>query len=369
MIDKIKGWINSNKQKATLFGSIALVMLLIIVTISVTVRFVGIKISYEELEKKLENATYRYLTENPNNLPSSNNPTVAISATTLIEQNYLKELKKYVKDPSCTANVLVDYINNDYKYQAYLTCSEFKTEKFVDKIKANNKISQMGEGLYEMNNELVFRGQNPNNFISFADELWRIVKIDKNNTIQMILTETEDDDIYGVWDDRYNTEVDSNYGVNNYNLSRALIFTKQFYDTKYKKYEDDLTKYDLCVGKRLEDSTDKSGRLECNEKIQDQEIGLLPLYDYMNASLDAMCQTSISKECQNYNYLVNEDSRWWTMTANMKNTHSAFSISIYGEIDSDNTSYSTNLRYVIALNPSVLYKSGEGTKENPYIIR
>ncbi len=369
MIEKIKGWINSNKQKATLFGSIALVMLLIIISISVAVKFVGIKISYENLEEILETATYRYLSENPNYLPNANNPTIVVNSSTLIEQKYIKELKKYVKDSSCTANIMVDFVNNDYSYQAYLTCKEFKTEKFVDKIKENNKISQTGEGLYEMNNELVFRGQNPNNYVSIADEIWRIVKIDNNNTIQIILTETEDNDLYSVWDDRYNTEANSNYGINNFNLSRVLIFSKKVYDTKYKKYEEYLTKFDLCVGKRLNDSTDKSGRLECNEKIQNQEIGLLPLYDYMNASLDAMCQTSISKECQNYNYFVNEDSRWWTMTGNMVNTYSAFSISTYGEIDSDNTSYSADLRFVIALKNGILYKSGNGTRENPYVIR
>ncbi len=370
-LEKIKNFYQNNKQKVTFFGSIALVMLLIIITIAIAMKFVGIKISYEKLEEKLEQATYTYLIENPSEFPTSSNPTIVISADTLITNKYIKELKKYVKDSSCTANVLVDYVsNNNYKYQAYLNCKNFKTEDFIDVVKTNNKISQTGEGLYEINNELVFRGQNPNNFVSFANELWRIVKIDSNNNIQMILTES--DDIYnmtGVWDDRYNSEEDLNYGVNNYSLSRALITTKDFYNQKYNSYQNYLSKFDLCAGKRASTSADKSGSLECNEIIKDQDIGLLPLYDYMNASLDGLCQTSISKQCQNYNYLVNQNYSWWTMTANMDNTYEVFNISGMGEINPYTASYSGLIRYVIALSSDVLYASGDGTHDNPYTIR
>lgn len=85
---------------------------------------------------------------------------------------------------------MVDYENGSYKYQAYLTCKKYKTEKMLDVLKKNNTISQTGDGLYEMNNELVYRGENPNNYVLFNDELWRIVKIDKDNKIKIILTET-----------------------------------------------------------------------------------------------------------------------------------------------------------------------------------
>ncbi len=372
MKEKIKNIYSNNKQKITLFGSIAFVMLLIIITISIVVKFIGIKISYEKLEDKLEQAAASYLAENPDLLPTSNNPTVVISTDTLIQNKYIKELNKYVKDPSCTANILVDFIEtNNYKYQAYLICNNFKTEKFIDTIKKNNKISQTGDGLYEINSELVFRGQNPNNFVNFANELWRIVKIDKNNNIQMILTTSSSDiyNYYQVWDDRYNTEEDANYGVNNYNVSRALINTKNIFAEKYTSYQTYLAKFDLCAGKRASTSTDKSGRLECGEAIKNQDIGLLPLYDYMNASLDGLCQNATSKQCQNYNYLVNSDYSWWTMTGNMDNTYQVFGIDESGEINMDYGAYNNVLRYVLALNNDVLFASGDGTQSNPYTIR
>lgn len=367
-IEKMKSYYKSNKQKVTLFGSVALVMLAIIFAIAIAVKIIGNRLSYEDLEVVLENATEKYLRDNPNELPSQMNPTIVVNTDVLVENKYMKEIQKYVKDSSCTANVIVDYENNNYNYQAYVTCNSFKTEKFSDKLKNNNKISQVGEGLYEMNNELVFRGQNPNNYVLFADELWRVVKIN-NNAVQLILTETEDSDVYGLWDDRYNSEIESNYGINNYSLSRALITTKNLFTSKYNQYKDYLTSFDLCVGKRGEDSTDKSGNMECSELITDQNIGLLPVYDFMNASLDGLCKNTLSRECQNYNYLADTDYKWWTMTGDLKDTYSVFTVSYSGEVYSEYASGNSFLRYVLALNNNVLYSSGTGTYEDPYEIR
>lgn len=368
LIEKTKEYVKNNKQKVTLFGSIAFVMLLIIIAIAVVVKIVGFRISYEELESRLEKAAYSYLQDNSNLLPSVTNPTVVVDSNTLVENKYIKNIQKLVKDNSCTANVLVDYIDNDYKYQAYVTCKNFKTEKFVDTIKTNNKISQVGEGLYEMNNELVFRGQNPKNFVKFAGHVWRIVKISKDGNIHIIVTDEKAEN-YGTWDNRYNTDQDAQRGVNNFLLSRAFSGIKNYYESNFKKYEDYLAPYDLCVGKRLQSSIEKDGSLECSELIEQQYIGMLPVYDFLNASLDGLCQTTFSKECQNYNYLTNYDSKWWTMTANMKNTASVFYVTGKGVIESDYASSSNDRRYVVALSSDVLYKSGSGTKTDPYVVR
>lgn len=368
IIEKIKNIFKGNNQKVIFLASAVLVMVLIIITIVVATKIVGVKVSYEILEQKLENATHKYLSENPLELPNEDKSTIVVNANTLVEKKYIKELKKYVKDSSCTANIVVDYLNNDYKYQAYLTCNDFKTQKLVDTLKNNNKVSSTGEGLYEMNGELVYRGENPNNYVNFADRIWRIVKIDNNGNIKMIIS-TEKAEIIEEWDNRYNTEKKSAKGINNFLLSRAFANIQNFYNNKLSGNNKYLTTYDLCVGKRLEDSTDKSGALECSEKIENQYIGLLPIYDYLNASLDGLCQTTISKECQNYNYLTNNKNKWWTMTADSKNTHDAFYISLKGVAESEYANTNAQNRYVVALKSDVLFKSGNGTSKNPYQIR
>ena len=367
-IEKMKSYYASNKQKVTLFGSVALVMLVIILAIAIAVKIIGSRLSYEGLETRLESAAEKYLRDNPNELPSQLNPTVVVNADILVENKYIKEIQKLVKDSSCSANIIVDYVNSNYKYQAYVTCNKFKTEKFIDTIKNNNKISQVGEGLYEMNNELVFRGQNPNNYVRFANRLWRIVKINKDGNINMIIL-NEKTDISNVWDNRYNTERDSQVGINNFLLSRTFNVVKEYYDKNFKEYEELLSPFNLCVGKRLETSSDKSGQMECTELIENQNIGLLPIYDYMNASLDGLCQTTVSKECQNYNYLADNKYKWWTMTGDMESTYDAYSISTKGQIVSERTNNSAEIRYVLAVSSDALYKSGTGTYADPYEIR
>lgn len=368
--DKIKNFYINNKQKVLFFGGIAFVMLLIIITIAVVVKIITSKVTYEDLEEKMNFATRTYLAEHPEAKPTSSNPTVVIEASTLIEGKYLKKLTKYVKDSTCTGNVYVDYIGDDnLKYQSYLVCKNYKTEKLVTVLKKNNSVASTGDGLHEMNNEFVYRGQNPNNYLKFNDELWRIIKIDKDNKIKIILTETkEKNKLYGKFDDRYNTERDNQYGINNFALSRVYVNLQDIYKNRYSKYQNLLTKYDLCYGKRSADSGNKDGTLECNDVLKNQDIGLIPLYDYMNASLDTLCATPNNKECQNYNYLVDKDP-WWTMTADVKSTFNVYYVHYSGKIESEFASSNRLMRYVLALDADVLYKSGNGTKEDPYIVR
>ena len=79
---------------------------------------------------------------------------------------------------------------------------------------------------------------------------------------------------------------------------------KQTFQKKYDKHLNSLTTYTLCIGKRNDLDTSKDGSIECSSPLENQYIGLLPLYDYMNASLDSICLNANSKECQNYNYLT-----------------------------------------------------------------
>ncbi len=360
---------NVNKQKIIFLASIIFVMIIIIVVISIVVKVMGIKISYSELEQTLATATEKYMNEHPSELPTENNPAVVINATTLVENKYIKEIGKLVKDNSCTANVNVYYEKGKYQYQPYVTCNSFKTENFIDTLKSQNEISSFGEGLYEINGELVFRGQNPNNYLKFADELWRIVKVNKEGQFLIIKNDLEST-YYGTWDDRYNTEAGTQKGVNNYSLSRALSTIKTVFQEKYSSYLTTLlSTYNVCAEKRGETDIKNDGSIECNKTLNNQYIGLLPLYDYINASLDELCTNASSKECQNYNYLVNSKDKWWTATGNTKNTFNVYYINYYGQITTDEAAASANYRYVLALNKNVLYKSGSGTSADPYEVR
>ncbi len=374
ILSSIKNKFNDiNKQKITFLVGVIVVMILIIVVISISTKAVNKKTSYVELEKKLITASQKYMNDYPSNLPTKDKPVATINDTSLIENKYIKKFSRYVRDESCNAEVKVYYNDGSYNYQAFLNCKEYKTEKLSDILKSHNKISSFGEGLYEMNEELVYRGENPNNYLKFAEELWRIVKINKDEQIIIIKnyldSEHTDETEYGYWDDRYNTEGESQKGINNFAVSRALANIRDIYQTKYSKYQEFLSNFNICAAKRSEVDASKDGSIECSNIIEKQYIGLLPVYDFLNASLDSTCLTTINEECQNYNYLVNEDDHWWTATGDTKNTFDVYYVNYNGYIESDEAAMGANYRYVLALNKNILFKSGEGTLEEPYEIR
>ncbi len=376
-MDNFKEFIEKNRGKLKkgvfILGGIIIGIIVIFILFML---IVGRKISYSQLEKKLVNATEQYLMDNMDYRPSATNPEITVDANTLVTAKYIKELSKYVKD-TCSATINVKYATEGLEYQAFLKCNNFQTKTLNTVLKENNtKLSQTGVGLYNLNNYNVFRGQDPNNYVSFANMMWRIVKFNDDYVFLIIdhkntkLSQIFHDIKYrGVWDDRYNTESESKKGINNFILSIAFDRLKQMYDGTLVDYQDYLTSFDLCVGKRDENDENKAGSQECSELISNQYYGLLPVYDYLNASLSNVCFNTLNPECQNYNYLNNDGDSWWTMTPNSKNTYSAYYVTASGKMDSASTNESRVYRIVIALKGNVLYDSGKGTLEEPYVIR
>lgn len=62
-----------------------------------------------------------------------------------------------------------------------------KCDPKIVKEKLLENLTTVGEGLYEDKYEegrYVYKGENPNNYLKFNDELWRIVSLEKGGTIK-----------------------------------------------------------------------------------------------------------------------------------------------------------------------------------------
>lgn len=378
-MDKLKFYLQKIMANKELIKRILILIGIILIVIFIffgIIKMINKKITYTELENLLIKETNNYLNDFPNLKPTATNPQVDIDVQELITNKYLKNLNKYVKD-TCSAYVTVLYKNTDLDYQAYLNCNKFKTEKLSTVLDNKNTIlSSTGEGVYNLGNYKVFRGQNPNNYLTFADMNWRIVKYD-DNAIYLII-DNANTSMYktfgslsysGVWDDRYNSEFDLRVGINDFNVSIGFDKIKTLYNAKFLNYQEYLTPFNLCVGSRNEDSNNKGGMEECSNILTNQNIGLLPIYDYLNASTSNLCQTTKSPECQNYNYLNNGKDSWWTMTPNIKNTSDIYYVNSSGLVNSDHANNIRLYRIVVALKGNILYSKGDGTLENPYEIR
>lgn len=342
----------------------------IFVVIFIINMFKGKRLSFDNLEVALKDAAVSYYKDNIELLPKTEGGIVSVDNFKLSESGYIKSIEKITKKGyTCTGEVKVQRNGEYYLYTPYLDCGEdYKTINLVDRIKENNPVTTNDDGLYQIGENLVFRGENVNNYISFSGKLWRIIRINPDGTMRLL----QDDIVYtGVWDDRYNINRQDNTGINDFTISRLQDGLDKIYyelDMFNDNAKAKIVLKNICIGKRYEDEIDNSGNIECATVVENKPIGLMQVNEYMVASLDKNCVHSYDEQCANYNYLSVYQKTTWTLTADASNTHKAYKF--YGNVFSPSTASSeTGLRLVIYLSDNLPYVGGTGTQTDPYVVK
>ena len=350
-------------------GTVGLLLILFIIS-----SFSPRHYTYTQVEEILKVAAQSYFKDHPDNLPKSEQSAVEIDSTRLAAEGKMKNLSEYLDD-ACTGKVQVQKVETNYIYIPYLNCGEaYSAVEFYNKVVADNPVVSKGYGLYSSGGYYIFRGESINNYVKLDNALWRIVKITPNRNIVLVLNE-------GIsaqsWDDRYNEEKSYNSGINQYSASRIKEALTRIYTNPSEVNRElilsdsDKTKivpFSVCVGKRNTTSEFKNNTEECKETIQNQRLGLLTVSDYLYASVDSNCKNATSKSCGNYNYLAIKNN-WWLATADTGDTSSVYSVSQFGNIESKIAASFSMIRPVITLNSRVFYKEGNGSENNPYVLR
>ena len=321
------------------------------------------RLNYNQIENRMIHSAKNYYKDNKDLLPIANNGTVTITTDKLTEEKYLKDLKKLVKNKNDECSGVVTVTKNDdlYLYSATLSCGEKYTTKKVKDVIASN-VTTSGDGLYQYNNEFIFKGDNPNNYLSFAGKTWRIIKINNDGSIKIIDTEKRDNI---AWDDRYNSDKEYNVGINDYRVSRIRETLKSLLSEINKDNQVYLLKQNLCIGKRDYDEKNLDGTVECSDIVND-DIGLIQINEYALASNSELCKNPTDPECTNYNYLANIGSMW-TLNADSKTSYKVYKIS--NGVILTNAVNSSQPKMVVTINPTVNHASGNGTQEKPYTFK
>jgi hypothetical protein len=354
-----------------LFLYVGIIVVLIVAAIIVLLLLNGgTKLSYSQVEQRLKDAAVKYYTDNSALLPSTDGAQVSVSAYDLEEGNYISQLQKMVKGEAiCSGEVKVTKNGDYYLYATHLNCgNDYNSSELHSVVVDEKNVVTTGDGLYLMNNEYVFRGENVNNYVSFANKLWRIVKVDQSNYIKLL---SEVDKPSQAWDNRFNVEHNSNVGINDYKVSRIKDYVFEMYNDKEFFSDNDRTFIaykDICVGKRKLDQTKNDNSIECSTILEHQPISLLQVNEYINASIDSSCKKIEDSQCQNYNYLSSYNRLWWSLTADSTTTYKAYKISS-GGVSVANTSSMGAVRPAIYLSNAVMFNGGDGTKQNPYVVK
>ena len=273
-----------------------------------------------------------------------------------------------------------------------------------------------GNGLYKdayEENVYTYRGSNPNNYVTFNDEQWRIISANtSDNTIKIMRKAVLLDDCFGPSSNgRYNSSQYCNhgsYGCNiwgssstlyDVNLSPITTLGREYNGTKYQlpSKEAELNTYlnttyynstlnATARGMVKQDAVYKVGVLyynnnnitidmnQLNAVKWKGKVGLIDPSEYLRASTNSNC-TNITAYYNNSSCYNNSSSHnwmylndiWWTMSPySDSHSHLVWYVFRNGSLYSYFASNSYGVRPVVTLSPEVKITSGNGSSISPY---
>lgn len=353
-------------------GAVIAVFAIIILVIFFITSCSGGNYTFEKLEDKMLKITKNYYKNHEDELPNQDHDTKTLTLKKMISNGDIDELTELFdsEDIKCDGSVTVTNNNGYYLYTPTLNCKKgketYSTTLLKDKI-VENSLTETGVGLYEFKDQYIFKGEVKDNYIKLGDSLYRIIRINEDGTIRLFKDEGVKQII---WDDRYNEEYHSTTGLNEFIYNNINSRIKESIDNLYKEYNNNEKAYvvtsDICIGKRTEADMTKDGSTECSQKLADQQFTSIAAYEYLQASLEESCNSTVDKVCRNYNWLSMYDYNIWTITADSEKSRFVYVVDRTLDLHSCNSSGRVNI--VFNLDEKVPYTSGTGTLEDPYLI-
>lgn len=344
----------------------ATVLLIIILIVISSCGSGGSGGTYSAIESNMIKAAKKYYSSRENKLPEEDS-TSKVTIGTLVELGLLKE----VKDPKnksnlCNGYVLTKKVDEEYVHTPFLTCKgNYEPEYLSDKIKSSGQ-DEYGNGIYEIDGEYVYRGDDVKNYVSFANKLWRIVMVDGTDNIELVLNESTEEEYF--WENSYNIDEQEKVGVTtnyfNTNIRKSLV---KYYENNFTTDEKaKIVLKDLCIG-ALGRKEDFNRQKECAKVQEGEYIGLLRVSDYQRASTDTNCTNRTQGQCQNHNYLESSASiSSWLLNTVEENTYQVFAGFGIVSIDAADT---RSINPVIYLSSDIITVQGTGTIDEPFVIK
>ena len=228
-------------------------------------------------------------------------------------------------------------------------------------------IAKSGDGLYKDEYEdgrYAYKGTDPDNYIMFNDELWRIISIESDDSIKIIKNEYE---LYNMsWD------------YNNVNKWDAPASLNTYLNTNYLSTLSDTDKiiqHSWNIGPVIRNNDDLITQIANEKETQwSGKVGLITVSEYLRANTNLQnCATfklnnENVDECSVTNWLT-MSTTYWLISAEYDSS-AVWRISMDSSITNNAPNYTPSPSSVVPsvyLTPSITLQ-GTGTKENPFVI-
>lgn len=204
-----------------------------------------------------------------------------------------------------------------------------ETNSIANDIKESNKDN---ENFKNINSEYYFYGTDVNNYVSYSNLIWRVIKVNNDNSITIVL------------DNSITSLANSNSSIDKW-----LNKTEEEYTGILENNLNNLNKY-LTYTNTCKDVIEDTKNITCKETIEDTYITTPSLNDYVNTG--------------GSNGFMNNEEYYYLINTNNENK--------YWYIDSDGKLGKTDGSDVLGVKPVVTIKGtieltgGNGTKDSPY---
>lgn len=192
----------------------------------------------------------------------------------------------------------------------------------------------------KINSDYYFYKNAENNYLTYSNITWRIIKVTKKNEIVLIADNAITNLAFGK-NKKYNTSYITKWLNNSDNKNTGILEKNLNNKQKY------LTKTKTCI-----DNITNMKNITCKKTNENNYLSLLSIIDYINTGTE---KSFINNN--NYIYL-----------ASNKNSDQVWSINSEGKLNTSDGTDIYGVKPTITIKPTVSLISGEGTATSPYII-
>ena len=269
--------------------------------------------------------------------------------------------------------------------------------------------SDGSDGLYEDEYEegrYIYRGSNPNNYITFNNETWRIIAKETDGTYKILrnelLPEERPFDTKGYRDRESNGAggtfcANSSYGCNVWSSTANMVgspaeFSNEAYtgtvllDSSLNTYlngeylssisanTDKIVTHTWNIGSVAVDNEDLKEQISGEKVYQwNGKIGLISHSDYIRAnSNQSLCGTDKTNyenygTCRDLDWMYIPGEWWWSLSPDADSSNDVFGVDADGYLYGANADNSLGVRPALYLSSDITL-SGSGTAGDPYRI-
>ena len=220
---------------------------------------------------------------------------------------------------------------------------ENQEEKSIEKnslVKVIRENNLKSDNFKDINGSEYFTGKIDNNYLLYSNILWRIIKINEDNSITAISDNSLTSLAFGNsvnYNDSY-----INKWLNSNDKEYSGILEKQL--NEKEKY---LQKTITCI-----DTVNELDNKKCENTVNDSYLSLLSTSDFVNIG---------NKE----SFVINNE---YFYLNNTNDENKVWYIDDQGKVTTNNGLDIIGIRPVITIKSNIDYINGEGTKDNPYTI-